>query len=70
MVQVRQTQRRRRKQNEIPIVALVGYTNAGKSSLLNAIIDYTDGEKTKKVYAEDVLFATLETTTRNSPIRP
>lgn len=64
MVQVRQTQRRRRKQNEIPIVALVGYTNAGKSSLLNAIIDYTDGEKTKKVYAEDVLFATLETTTR------
>ena len=64
IVQVRQTQRRRRNRNEVPVVALVGYTNSGKSTLLNALIDYTSGDETKKVFAKDILFATLETTTR------
>jgi len=46
-----------RKKNQVPVVSLVGYTNAGKSSLLNALCS-------ADVYAENKLFATLDTTTR------
>ncbi|MFS8853690.1 GTPase HflX [Synechococcus sp. R5-16] len=53
----RQRLRQRREASQIPVVALVGYTNAGKSSLLNAL---THAE----VYAADQLFATLDPTTR------
>lgn len=53
----RQRLRQRREGSQIPVVALVGYTNAGKSSLLNAL---THAE----VYAADQLFATLDPTTR------
>lgn len=58
-------QRKRRIKNEIPKVALVGYTNAGKSSLLNAMLDYSiiSNDK-KKVFEKDLLFATLDTSTR------
>ena len=52
----------------IPQVALVGYTNAGKSTLLNAFIDkYEENEEKKedrKVMAKNMLFATLDTTVR------
>ncbi|MDE7323950.1 MAG: GTPase HflX [Lachnospiraceae bacterium] len=60
----RDTQRKKRAESGIPRVALVGYTNAGKSTLMNSFLDeYVDDEE-KKVYEEDMLFATLDTTVR------
>lgn len=56
-VQHRETQRKARKRSEIPQISIVGYTNAGKSTLLNAL---TDAE----VLVEDRLFATLDPTVR------
>lgn len=53
----RQTQRKEREKHETPHAAIVGYTNAGKSSLLNALSG-------AGVMAKDMLFATLDTTTR------
>jgi len=53
----RSQHRRRRRKAEIPIIAMVGYTNAGKSTLLNYLSD-------ADVYVADQLFATLDPTTR------
>lgn len=64
----RETQRKRRLEQKIPQVALVGYTNAGKSTLMNGLIDrYEKNDEKKddrKVMAKDMLFATLDTTIR------
>lgn len=59
----RSLQRQRRKDNNIPVVSLVGYTNSGKSSTLNTLLNYTNRIK-KEVFEKDMLFATLETSSR------
>ena len=60
----RQGQRKKRQQARIPLVALVGYTNAGKSTILNAMVDQYVQDEEKKVLEKDMLFATLDTTVR------
>lgn len=65
LVATRQQQRKKRKKNDMPVVCLVGYTNTGKSSLMNALLETYDPETTKQVFAKDMLFATLETSVRN-----
>ncbi len=61
----RTVQRRLREKMEVPVVALVGYTNAGKSSILNYFINHSpEGEVEKQVFEKDMLFATLDTFTR------
>ena len=57
VVQHREQHRKRRHSNDVLTIALVGYTNAGKSTLFNALTEST-------VYADDRLFATLDPTTR------
>lgn len=60
---VREVQREKRISNEIPVVSIVGYTNAGKSTLRNRICEAYGVEK-ERVFEANMLFATLDTTTR------
>lgn len=61
----RETQRKKRGASHIPQVALVGYTNAGKSTILNRMLAEFGKAPDKQVLEEDMLFATLETSVRN-----
>ena len=73
----RETQRSRRARAGLPLVAMAGYTNAGKSTLMNRLLDMCGGglsdetagsgtaeDTSKHVYVEDMLFATLDTSVR------
>ena len=65
VAQNRETTRKKRSQSRIPQVALVGYTNAGKSTIMNQMVDRYGGGEEKNVLEKDMLFATLETNVRS-----
>lgn len=67
LTKLRKQQRVRREKNEVKVVSLVGYTNSGKSSTLNAILKHSKeiANANKEVLEKDMLFATLETSTRS-----
>ena len=62
---IRETQRKKRRKNEVPVVSLVGYTNAGKSTIMNRLLQKIGQEDNKQVFEKDMLFATLDTSVRN-----
>ena len=64
----RVVQRKQRKRSGMKLAALVGYTNAGKSTLMNAIVDRYVRDEERKVFEADMLFATLDTTVRRVDI--
>lgn len=67
IVKERKTTRKLRLKSDIKTVAVVGYTNAGKSTTINTILEYSKDYSpllSKEVFVKDMLFATLETSTR------
>ena len=64
VVRARKVQRKNRSKNNLKKVAIVGYTNSGKSTLLNNLMEFTNKNLDKQVLEKDMLFATLETSTR------
>ncbi len=63
----REIQKKRRQESRLPLVSLVGYTNAGKSTILNEMLKRWCSDKTadkRQVFEADMLFATLDTTVR------
>lgn len=60
----RNVQRKKRQESGIPMAALVGYTNAGKSTIMNAMVDAYVRDNEKCVLEKDMLFATLDTSVR------
>ena len=65
VIKERSIQRKQRKKNQIPVVSLVGYTNAGKSTIMNKFVNKFNKGESKEVFEKDMLFATLETSVRN-----
>ncbi len=65
VVKSRKIQRKNRNRSNVKKVAIVGYTNAGKSTLLNNLVALTHKDLSKQVLEKNMLFATLETSTRN-----
>lgn len=65
----RKIQRKQRLDSNLPIIALVGYTNAGKSTLLNKLTRlYGNESEIKDVFVKDMLFATLDTSLRKAKL--
>lgn len=64
LVAIRRTQREKRLKSEIKTVAIMGYTNSGKSTLMNALLTTSTKNLEKYVFEKNMLFATLETQTR------
>src|SRR5699024_3409026 len=65
----RDIKRKRRSDSNLPILALVGYTNSGKSTLLNRLIRlYNEENESKNVFVKDMLFATLDTSLRRGKL--
>lgn len=60
----RKIQRKKRADSGIPRVSLTGYTNAGKSTIMNSLLSTYAEDEEKKVFENDMLFATLDTTVR------
>ncbi len=65
----RMIQKQKRLNSSIPIVALVGYTNSGKSTTMNTLIKQTSNKEDKLVYEKDQLFATLDTSVRHIKLK-
>jgi GTP-binding protein HflX len=61
----RETQSKKRSVGELPRVALAGYTNAGKSTVMNSLVKRYKKHEQKEVFEKDMLFATLETSVRS-----
>lgn len=61
----RDTQRKQRRKNAVPIVSIVGYTNAGKSTIMNQLLAKVGQQEEKQVFEKDMLFATLDTSVRH-----
>ncbi|MCT6923847.1 GTPase HflX [Metasolibacillus sp.] len=61
----RDTQRKQRRKNAVPIVSIVGYTNAGKSTIMNQLLAKIGQQEEKQVFEKDMLFATLDTSVRH-----
>jgi GTP-binding protein HflX len=70
IVEARRTQRQKRDRDTMFKVALVGYTNAGKSALMNQFMTMSHRHEKKKVFEKDMLFATLQTSTRRVQLHP
>ena len=60
----RSNSRNARRDSNLPKISIVGYTNAGKSTLMNKLLEASKAQEKKNVLQKDALFATLETSTR------